>query len=75
MHKSLIFCIGGIIQVVNTGSIGAIYAGRAICGFGVGMATTIVPIFSGEMAPATLRGPMGACFQMFYAFGACTSYW
>lgn len=48
---SIVFSIGGILQVVNTHSIGAFYAGRVISGFGVGAATVLVPMFSAEMSP------------------------
>lgn len=54
--SSVVFVLGGILQVVNTGSIGCFYAGRVIAGFGVGAATVIVPIFSAEMAPKNIRG-------------------
>ncbi|KAL6808362.1 general substrate transporter [Trichoderma camerunense] len=72
---SFIFCIGGILQVVNTHSIGAFYAGRVISGFGVGAATVLVPMYSAEMAPKNMRGQLGSCFQLFFALGVCVSYW
>ncbi|XXH02971.1 hypothetical protein Hte_009361 [Hypoxylon texense] len=40
---SLIFSIGGIIQVINTHSLAAFYVARVISGIGVGMATVIIP--------------------------------
>src|SRR6266536_2238258 len=70
---SLIFEIGGIIQVINTGSIGAFYAGRAIGGIGV--ATVLIPMFSAEMAPKSIRGRLGSFFQFFFTMGVMTSYW
>ncbi|CZR64016.1 related to quinate transport protein [Phialocephala subalpina] len=73
--SSLVFCLGGILQVVNTHSIGCFYAGRIISGFGVGAATVLVPMFSAEMAPKNMRGQLGSCFQLFFALGVCTSYW
>ncbi|KAK0763350.1 hypothetical protein N5P37_002727 [Trichoderma harzianum] len=72
---SFIFSIGGILQVVNTHSIGAFYAGRVISGFGVGAATVLVPMYSAEMAPKNMRGQLGSCFQLFFALGVCVSYW
>lgn len=73
--SSLVFCVGGILQVVNTHSIGAFYAGRVISGFGVGAATVLVPMFSAEMAPKNMRGQLGSFFQLFFALGVCVSYW
>jgi MFS family permease len=72
---SLAFEIGGIIQVINTGSIGAFYAGRVIGGIGVGMATVLIPMFSAEMAPKNIRGRLGSFFQFFFTLGVMTSYW
>lgn len=73
--SSLVFCVGGILQVINTHSIGAFYAGRVISGFGVGAATVLVPMFSAEMAPKNMRGQLGSFFQLFFALGVCVSYW
>ncbi|KAH8797735.1 general substrate transporter [Xylogone sp. PMI_703] len=75
MLSSLIFCLGGILQVINTHSIGCFYAGRVISGFGVGAATVLVPMYSAEMAPKNIRGQLGSCFQLFFAIGVMTSYW
>jgi MFS family permease len=73
--SSLVFCLGAILQVINTHSIGAFYAGRVISGFGVGAATVLVPMFSAEMAPKHIRGQLGSFFQLFFALGVCVSYW
>lgn len=73
--SSCVFMAGTILQVVNTGSIGCFYAGRVIAGFGVGAATVLVPMMSAEMAPASIRGQLGSCFQLFFASGVCVSYW
>lgn len=75
MGSSLVFCLGGILQVVNTHSIGAFYAGRVISGFGVGAATVLVPMFSAEMSPKSMRGTLGSFFQLFFSLGVCVSYW
>lgn len=75
MGSSLVFCVGGILQVVNTHSIGAFYAGRVISGFGVGAATVLVPMFSAEMSPKSMRGTLGSFFQLFFSLGVCVSYW
>lgn len=72
---SFIFSLGGILQVVNTHSIGAFYTGRVISGLGVGAATVLVPMYSAEMAPKNMRGQLGSCFQLFFALGVCVSYW
>lgn len=73
--SSFVFCIGCIMQVVNSHSIGLFYAGRVISGLGTGAATVLVPMFSAEMAPKEIRGRLGSCFQLFFATGVCISYW
>lgn len=75
MLASFIFCIGAIIQVINTHSLGAFYAARVISGIGVGMATVIVPMYTAEMAPKEIRGKLGSLFQFFYTLGVMFSYW
>ncbi|KAK3196043.1 hypothetical protein K4F52_000911 [Lecanicillium sp. MT-2017a] len=72
---SVVFSIGGVLQVVNSHSIGAFYAGRVISGLGIGAATVLVPMFSAEMAPKKLRGQLGSLFQLGFATGVFMSYW
>ena len=72
---SVVFCIGCVMQIVNSHSLGLFYAGRVISGLGTGAATVLVPIFSAEMAPKEIRGKLGSCFQLFFATGVCISYW
>ncbi|KAJ9605350.1 hypothetical protein H2200_010007 [Cladophialophora chaetospira] len=72
---SVVFCVGCIMQIVNSHSLGLFYAGRVISGLGTGAATVLVPIFSAEMAPKEIRGKLGSCFQLFFATGVCISYW
>ncbi|RMZ91536.1 hypothetical protein DV736_g1225, partial [Chaetothyriales sp. CBS 134916] len=75
MIASAVFCIGAVIQTINTHSVGTFYAGRVISGLGTGGATVLVPMFSAEMAPKEIRGALGSCFQLFFAIGVCASYW
>lgn len=72
--SSVVFSIGGVLQVVNSHSIGAFYAGRVISGLGIGAATVLVPMFSAEMAPKKLRGQLGSLFQLGFATGVFMSY-
>ncbi|KAI1097239.1 putative MFS sugar transporter [Jackrogersella minutella] len=72
---SLIFNIGGVIQVINAHSLAAFYVARVISGIGVGMATVIIPMYSAEMAPKQVRGQLGSMFQFFFTLGVMTSYW
>ncbi|PIG79321.1 MFS quinate transporter [Aspergillus arachidicola] len=72
---SLIFCIGAIIQVIPTHSVAAFYVARVISGIGVGMATVIIPMYTSEMAPKSIRGRLGSFFQGFFVLGVFFSYW
>lgn len=72
---SLVFCIGVIIQTVDTHSLSAFYVGRVIAGLGLGGATVVVPMFSSEMTPKNIRGQVGSFFQLFFTLGIFTSYW
>lgn len=73
--SSFVFCIGVIIQTINTHSLAAFYVARVIAGLGLGGATVVVPMYSGEMTPKELRGQIGCFFQLFYTLGIFTSYW
>lgn len=73
--SSAVFCVGAIMQVVNTHSIGVFYAGRVISGLGTGAATVLTPMYAAEMAPKEIRGKLGSCFQLFFATGVTVSYW
>ncbi|GAA6002131.1 uncharacterized protein JCM10292_000770 [Rhodotorula paludigena] len=54
----IIFIVGAIIQAVAYGpnSYWVMAVGRLIIGFGVGLASLIVPLYIGELAPTALRG-------------------
>jgi sugar porter (SP) family MFS transporter len=71
-----VFEVGAILQLFYPGnSVGCWYAGRTISGFGVGIATTIIPMYSAEMAPKHMRGQLGSLFQGCFTLGVFTSYW
>ncbi|KAF2805913.1 MFS sugar transporter-like protein [Mytilinidion resinicola] len=59
MLSSAVFCVGAIIQTINTHSLAALYVGRIVTGIGLGTASVVI----------------GSLFQWFYTFGIFTSYW
>ncbi|KAI0477347.1 general substrate transporter [Xylariaceae sp. FL0804] len=75
MLSAAVFCVGVIIQTINTHSLAAFYVARVIAGLGLGAATVVVPMFNSEMMPKEMRGQVGSFFQWFYTFGIFTSYW
>ena len=72
MVSSVTFCIGAIIQTINTHSLPAFYVARVIAGLGLGSATVVVPMFTSEMAPKEIRGTLGGMFQWMYTWGTDT---
>jgi len=58
---AVVFTIGGIIQTFTTG-FWTMIAGRLISGFGVGLLSTIVPIYQSEISPPNHRGAL-ACME------------
>ena len=67
--SAFIFCVGALIETINTHSMAAFYVGRVVAGLGLGAATVVVPMYSSEMSPKELRGQIGSLFQWFYTFG------
>ncbi|KAF5112537.1 hypothetical protein DV454_004150 [Geotrichum candidum] len=61
LYGALIFIIGGCFQAFTTG-LGTMIAGRTISGFGVGMLSTIVPVYQSEISPPHNRGKL-ACIE------------
>jgi MFS family permease len=72
---ALVFEVGAILQLFPNGGVATWYAGRVIAGVGIGIATVIVPLYTAEMAPKSIRGQLGSMFQFFFTLGVMTSYW
>lgn len=75
MVCSVVFCIGVVLEVIDTHSFSAFYVGRVICGLGVGASATVIPIYLSEMSPKEIRGQLGSCYQLTYTIGILASYW
>lgn len=73
-YGSLVFVIGGLFQAF-AGQIGHLIAGRLISGLGVGLLSTIVPIYQSEISPPHNRGKL-ACIEFTgNIVGYATSVW
>ena len=70
-----VFCLGVIIQVINTHSLAAWYVGRIIAGLGMGAQSVVIPMYSAEMTPKEIRGRCGSFYQWMYAWGVFLAYW
>ncbi|TPX38358.1 hypothetical protein SmJEL517_g00345 [Synchytrium microbalum] len=63
-----LFCIGAAIQT-GSSSLGMLYGGRIVGGSGIGVLSTVVPVFIAESSPAKIRGTLTAVFQLMITFG------
>ncbi|EGO30946.1 hypothetical protein SERLADRAFT_455336 [Serpula lacrymans var. lacrymans S7.9] len=71
---ALVFTLGGAIQTLTTG-FGVMVVGRIVSGFGVGLLSTIVPIYQSEVSPPNHRGAL-ACMEFTgNIVGYATSVW
>ena len=61
LYGSIIFFVGGALQTIAS-SMFMMMAGRIIAGFGVGMLSTIVPVYQSEISPPHNRGKL-ACIE------------
>jgi SP family facilitated glucose transporter-like MFS transporter 3 len=68
MVNMWIFLVGGLIMAVAP-SVGWLIPGRFITGFASGLASVLVPVYLGEMAPPTLRGTLGTWTQFAIVIG------
>ncbi|KAJ5792022.1 uncharacterized protein N7503_008000 [Penicillium pulvis] len=75
MVCSVVFCIGVVLEVIDTHSLSVFYVGRVVCGLGVGASATVIPIYLSEMSPKEIRGRLGSCYQLTYTIGILASYW
>ncbi|KAG6896361.1 hypothetical protein C0992_008766 [Termitomyces sp. T32_za158] len=71
---AVVFTIGGAIQTFATG-FWSMIVGRLVSGFGVGLLSTIVPIYQSEISPPNHRGAL-ACMEFTgNIIGYSTSVW
>ncbi|KAJ4496382.1 hypothetical protein C8J55DRAFT_496704 [Lentinula edodes] len=71
---ALVFTIGGAIQTFTTG-FSVMVLGRIVSGAGVGLLSTIVPIYQSEISPPDHRGALAAAEFTGNVFGYSISVW
>ncbi|KAJ1036514.1 hypothetical protein NDA13_000047 [Ustilago tritici] len=64
----LVFCVGVIMQMATT-DLGVFIGGRVIAGLGVGILSTIVPMYQSETAPRWIRGAVVSGYQWAITIG------
>ena len=67
--------LGAVMCTAASGSLGALYAGRVLCGFGVGGFVSVVPNYVAELSPPAVRGRMTGLFEAFYQMGSLVGFW
>ncbi|EMG48521.1 hypothetical protein G210_0901 [Candida maltosa Xu316] len=73
---SILFIIGVIVQAVaHGGNYDYILGGRFVIGLGVGVLSTIVPLFNAEISAPETRGTSTGIYQGAITFGIMISYW
>ncbi len=74
LYGSCIFFVGGALQT-GAASMAMMMVGRIVAGFGVGMLSTIVPVYQSEISPPHNRGKL-ACIEFSgNIIGYTTSVW
>ncbi|KAH0165170.1 MFS quinate transporter-like protein QutD, partial [Aureobasidium melanogenum] len=69
------FLVGAGITLSPSHSLGPLYAGRVISGFGVGGCTMVVPIFLSEIAPPAIRGRLVGLYELGWQTGGLVGFW
>lgn len=75
MTAALVFCVGGAMMSGANGMLELVYAGRAIGGWGIGMATMTVPVYIAETSPPSIRGRLVGVFEIFSQGGGMLGFW
>lgn len=68
MLGAVVFVVGSLVQAAAT-QVWMLVLGRVVVGFGVGVASMVVPLFVAEMAPTHLRGTLVTTVNMFVTGG------
>ena len=68
MLTMIIFSIGVILQTIST-ALPLFIVGRVVAGFGVGLVSTMVPMYQSECAPKWIRGAVVSCYQWAITIG------
>jgi len=64
----IIFVVGVALQTAST-ELNLFIGGRVVAGFGIGIVSTIVPLYQSETAPRWIRGAVVSGYQWFITIG------
>ncbi|PLB36362.1 sugar porter family MFS transporter [Aspergillus candidus] len=72
---SIFAIVGVIMQVAASGHLEAMYIGRLVTGFGVGIASMVNPLYVSENSPRAIRGGLTGLYQLFITLGIMLAFW
>ncbi|KAK1635680.1 general substrate transporter [Colletotrichum phormii] len=72
---SLLVFIGVALQAAASGHIEAMYVGRLIAGFAIGIASSANPLYVSENAPRGIRGLLTGLYQLSIVTGLTLAFW
>lgn len=64
----IIFCVGVVLQTISTTQ-ALLIVGRVVAGLGVGVLSSIVPLYQSEAAPKWIRGAVVSSYQWAITIG------
>ncbi|KAJ5016316.1 putative quinate permease [Colletotrichum sp. SAR 10_99] len=70
-----LFDLGAILQLVASGNLALIYAGRVLTGLAVGSSSMIIPVYISESGPPAIRGRLIGVFEIFLQFSQIIGFW
>ncbi|MDD3224543.1 MAG: sugar porter family MFS transporter [Clostridium sp.] len=73
LFAGVLFSLSSLILAISQ-SVEILILGRILSGIAIGMASTIVPLYISEVAPAKIRGTLVSANQLAFAIGMTTVY-
>ncbi|CAE8599201.1 unnamed protein product [Polarella glacialis] len=70
----VIFCLGAILQTLAP-HLAVFYVGRLIAGASVGLLSSNIPVYQGEIAPKSARGMIVTLYQLSITVGIMVAFW
>jgi MFS family permease len=70
---SLAFQVGALIEASSNG-FGTMVFGRIVAGLGVGCLSCVVPMYTAEMSPPSVRGMLNSLYQLMLTIGILTAF-
>ncbi|KAI0628431.1 general substrate transporter [Trametes polyzona] len=72
MIACLVFCLGVALQT-GSSNLPTFIVGRFFAGFGVGLSSTLVPMYQSECSPKWVRGAVVSCYSLAITIGLLLS--